>query len=115
MDVTVVGACEGKTVGEVVDIPITVATDFVTAVEAGGGLAIPVTCAGDSAAQPSPTPNAGDDATPSAPTLSASPSPSAKRGGLARTGAYTEALPGAAVIAAISGAGVLARRHANHY
>ena len=115
VDVTVVGACEGKASGEVVNVPVTVATDFATVVEAGDGLTIPVTCAGDSAAQPSPTPDAGGDATPSAPTPSASPSPSAKRGGLARTGAYAEALLGAAAIAAIGGAGVLARRRANRY
>ena len=115
VDVTVVGACEGKAAGEVVNVPVTVATDFATVVEAGDGLTIPVTCAGDSAAQPSPTPDAGGDATPSAPTPSASPSPSAKRGGLARTGAYAEALLGAAAIAAIGGAGVLARRRANRY
>ena len=115
VDVTVVGACEGKAAGEVVNVPVTVATDFATVVEAGDGLTIPVTCAGDSAALPSPTPDAGGDATPSAPTPSASPSPSAKRGGLARTGAYAEALLGAAAIAAIGGAGVLARRRANRY
>ncbi len=115
VDVTVVGACEGKASGEVVNVPVTVATDFATVVEAGDGLTIPVTCAGDSAAQPSPTPDAGGDATPSAPTPSASPSPSAKRGGLARTGAYAEALLDAAAIAAIGGAGVLARRRANRY
>ena len=115
VDVTVVGACEGKAAGEVVNVPVTVATDFATVVEAGDGLTIPVTCAGDSAAQPSPTPDAGGDATPSAPTPSASPSPSTKRGGLARTGAYAEALLGAAAIAAIGGAGVLARRRANRY
>ena len=115
VDVTVVGVCEGKAAGEVVNVPVTVATDFATVVEAGDGLTIPVTCAGDSAAQPSPTPDAGGDATPSAPTPSASPSPSAKRGGLARTGAYAEALLGAAAIAAIGGAGVLARRRANRY
>ena len=115
VDVTVVGACEGKAAGEVVNVPVTVATDFATVVEAGDGLTIPVTCAGDSAALPSPTPDAGGDATPSAPTPSASPSPSAKRGGLARTGAYAEALLGAVAIAAIGGAGVLARRRANRY
>lgn len=115
VDVTVLGACEGKAAGEVVNVPVTVATDFATVVEAGDGLTIPVTCAGDSASQPSPTPDAGGDATPSAPTPSASPSPSAKRGGLARTGAYAEALLGAAAIAAIGGAGVLARRRANRY
>ena len=95
--------------------PVSVATDFATVVEASDGVTIPVACAGDGAAQPSPTPDAGGDATPSAPTPSASPSPSAKRGGLARTGAYAEALLGAAAIAAIGGAGVLARRRANRY
>ncbi len=115
VSVTVVGSCRGKAAGEVVGAPVTVATDFATVVEASDGVTIPVACAGDGAAQPSPTPDAGGDATPSAPTPSASPSPSAKRGGLARTGAYAEALLGAAAIAAIGGAGVLARRRANRY
>lgn len=115
VSVTVVGSCRGKAAGEVVGAPVSVATDFATVVEASDGVTIPVACAGDSAAQPSPTPDAGGDATPSAPTPSASPSPSAKRGGLARTGAYAEALLGAAAIAAIGGAGVLARRRANRY
>ena len=115
VSVTVVGSCRGKAAGEVVGAPVTVATDFATVVEASDGVTIPVACAGDSAAQPSPTPDAGGDATPSAPTPSASPSPSTKRGGLARTGAYAEALLGAAAIAAIGGAGVLARRRANRY
>ena len=115
VSVTVVGSCRGKAAGEVVGAPVSVATDFATVVEASDGVTIPVACAGDSAAQPSPTPDAGGDATPSAPTPSASPSPSAKRGGLARTGAYAEALLGAAAIAAIGGAGALARRRANRY
>ena len=115
VSVTVVGSCRGKAAGEVVGAPVSVATDFATVVEASDGVTIPVACAGDSAAQPSPTPDAGGDATPSAPTPSASPSPSAKRGGLARTGAYAEALLGAAAIAVIGGAGVLARRRANRY
>ena len=115
VSVTVVGSCRGKAAGEVVGAPVSVATDFATVVEASDGVTIPVACAGDGAAQPSPTPDAGGDATPSAPTPSASPSPSAKRGGLARTGAYAEALLGAAAIAAIGGAGVLARRRANRY
>ena len=115
VSVTVVGSCRGKAAGEVVGAPVSVATDFATVVEASDGVTIPVACAGDSAAQPSPTPDAGGDATPSAPTPSASPSPSTKRGGLARTGAYAEALLGAAAIAAIGGAGVLARRRANRY
>lgn len=115
VSVTVVGSCRGKAAGEVVGAPVTVATDFATVVEASDGVTIPVACAGDGAAQPSPTPDAGGDATPSAPTPSASPSPGGKRGGLARTGAYAEALLGAAAIAAIGGAGVLARRRANRY
>ena len=115
VSVTVVGSCRGKAAGEVVGAPVSVATDFATVVEASDGVTIPVACAGDGGAQPSPTPDAGGDATPSAPTPSASPSPSAKRGGLARTGAYAEALLGAAAIAAIGGAGVLARRRANRY
>ncbi|MFC2776933.1 MAG: bifunctional metallophosphatase/5'-nucleotidase [Pauljensenia sp.] len=115
VSVTVVGSCRGKAAGEVVGAPVTVATDFATVVEASDGVTIPVACAGDGAAQPSPTPDAGGDATPSAPTPSASPSPGGKRGGLARTGAYAEALLGAAAIAAIGGAGVLARRRVNRY
>ena len=115
VSVTVVGSCRGKAAGEVVGAPVTVATDFATVVEASDGVTIPVACAGDGGAQPSPTPDAGGDATPSAPTPSASPSPGGKRGGLARTGAYAEALLGAAAIAAIGGAGVLARRRANRY
>lgn len=115
VSVTVVGSCRGKAAGEVVGAPVSVATDFAAVVEASDGVTIPVACAGDGGAQPSPTPDAGGDATPSAPTPSASPSPSAKRGGLARTGAYAEALLGAAAIAAIGGAGVLARRRANRY
>ena len=115
VSVTVVGSCRGKAAGEVVGAPVSVATDFATVVEASDGVTIPVACAGDGAAQPSPTPDAGGDATPSAPTPSAAPSPSTKRGGLARTGAYAEALLGAAAIAAIGGAGVLARRRANRY
>ena len=41
VDVTVVGACEGKAAGEVVNVPVTVATDFATVVEASDGLTIP--------------------------------------------------------------------------
>ena len=35
VDVTVVGACEGKAAGEVVNVPVTVATDFATVVSSG--------------------------------------------------------------------------------
>ena len=40
--VTVVGACEGRAAGEVVNVPVTVATDFATVVEASDGVTIPV-------------------------------------------------------------------------
>ncbi len=44
MDVTVVGTCEGKAAGEVVNVPVTVATDFATVVEASDGLSIGDVC-----------------------------------------------------------------------
>ncbi len=62
VDVTVVGACEGKAAGEVVNVPVTVATDFATVVEASDGLSIPVTCAG--VAAPSPSTDSGEGSKP---------------------------------------------------
>ena len=111
MDVTVVGACEGKAAGEVVNVPVTVATDFATVVEASDGLSIPVTCAGATA--PSPSIDSGEGSKPvvSVPEDSKK-DPGASRSGsaLARTGADTQGLPVACVLAVCGLAGLLARR-----
>ena len=114
--VTVVGACEGRAAGEVVNVPVTVATDFATVVEASDGVTIPVICAG-SAPAPAPSADAGDSRQPGA---APAPAPSkrggagAPRGGLARTGATTQGLPVAVAMGAIGVAGLWARRR-NRY
>ena len=117
VNVTVVGACEGKAVGEVVNVPVTVATDFATVVEAGDGLTIPVTCAGTAAPDPSPSADAAGDTqsgTQAAPTAQHKKT-KAPKSSLARTGADTEGLVGALFVGAIGGAGLVARRRANRY
>ena len=117
VDVTVVGACEGKAAGEVVNVPVTVATDFATVVEAGDGLTIPVTCAGTSAPAPSPSANAADGSQSGnqAPAPTQHKNAKAPKSSLARTGADMEGLVGALFVAAIGGAGLVARRRANRY
>ena len=112
--VTVVGACEGRAAGDVVAVPVTVATDFATVVEASDGVTIPVTCAG---AAPAPSADAGDSGQPGAapaPAPSKRGSAGAPRGGLARTGATTQGLPVAVAMGAIGVAGLWARRR-NRY
>ena len=114
VDVTVVGACEGKAAGEVVNVALTVATDFATVVEASDGVTIPVTCAG---AAPAPSADAGDSGQPGAapaPAPSKRGSAGAPRGGLARTGATTQGLPVAVAMGVIGVAGLWARRR-NRY
>ena len=117
MDVTVVGACEGKAAGEVVNVPVTVATDFATVVEAGDGLTIPVTCAGTAAPDPSPSADAADGSQSG---NQAAPSTQHKntkgpKGSLARTGADLGGLAGAMFVGAIGVAGLFARRRFNRY
>ena len=110
--VTVVGACEGRAAGEVVNVALTVATDFATVVEASDGVTIPVTCAG---AAPAPSADAGDNGQPgAAPAPSKRGSAGAPRGGLARTGATTQGLPVAVAMGVIGVAGLWARRR-NRY
>ena len=117
VDVTVVGACEGKAAGEVVNVPVTVATDFATVVEAGDGLTIPVTCAGAATPNPSPSADAagdtqsGNQAAPSAQHKNTK----SPKGSLARTGADLGGLAGAMFVGAIGVAGVFARRRCNRY
>ena len=111
VDVTVVGACEGKAAGEVVNVPVTVATDFATVVEASDGLSIPVTCAG--VAAPSPSADSGEGGKPvvSVPEDSKKDPGASKSGGaLARTGADTQGVPVVCVLAVCGLAGLLARR-----
>ena len=111
VDVTVVGACEGKAAGEVVNVPVTVATDFATVVEASDGLSIPVTCAG--VAAPSPSADSGEGIKPvvSVPEDSKKDPGASKSGGaLARTGADTQGVPVVCVLAVCGLAGLLARR-----
>ena len=111
VDVTVVGACEGKAAGEVVNVPVTVATDFATVVEASDGLSIPVTCAG--VAAPSPSTDSGEGSKPvvSAPEDSKKDPGASKSGGaLARTGADTQGVPVACVLAVCGLASLLVRR-----
>ena len=117
VDVTVVGACEGKVAGEVVNAPVTVATDFATVVEAADGLTIPVTCAG--AAAPDPSPSAAPEGDPQ-PGGQAPPPIQTKRtkdprGTLARTGAASDGLAGAMFAGAIGVVAVFARRRFNRY
>ena len=116
VDVTVVGACEGKAAGEVVNAPVMVATDFATVVEAGDGLTIPVTCAGTAAPAPSPSADATGDPQPGP---QAAPTPhkntKAPKGSLARTGVDSGSLAGAMFVGAIGVAGVFARRRFNRY
>ena len=111
VDVTVVGACEGKAAGEVVNVPVTVATDFATVVEASDGLSIPVTCAG--VAAPSPSTDSGEGSKPvvSVPEDSKKDPGASKSGGvLARTGADTQGVPVACVLAVCGLVGIWARR-----
>ncbi|MDU5164881.1 MAG: bifunctional metallophosphatase/5'-nucleotidase, partial [Actinomyces sp.] len=117
VDVTVVGACEGKAAGEVVNVPVTVATDFATVVEASDGLTIPVTCAGTSAPAPSPSADAADGSQSGtqAPAPTQHKNAKAPKSSLARTGADTEGLVGALFVGAIGVAGLVARRRANRY
>ena len=116
VDVTVVGACEGKAAGEVVNVPVTVATDFATVVEAGDGLTIPVTCAGTAAPDPSPSADAAGDSQSG---NQAAPTPhkntKSPKGSLARTGVDLGGLAGAMFVGAIGVAGVFARRRFNRY
>ena len=117
VNVTVVGACEGKAAGEVVNVPVTVATDFATVVEASDGLTIPVTCAGTSAPAPSPSADAagGSQSGTQAPAPTQHKNAKAPKSSLARTGADTEGLVGALFVGAIGVAGLVARRRANRY
>ena len=117
VDVTVVGACEGKAAGEAVNVPVTVATDFATVVEAGDGLTIPVTCAGAVAPDPSPSADAADDTQSgdqSAPSAQHKKTKSPK-GSLARTGADFGGLAGAMIVGVIGVAGVFAPLRFNRY
>ena len=114
VDVTVVGACEGKAAGEVVNVALTVATDFATVVEATDGLTIPVTCAGTEAPVPAPSPSANADqgAAPGAgaPASTKKPNAGAPRGAIARTGADSRGLPVAFLLAAVGVAALWLRR-----
>ena len=114
VDVTVVGACEGKAAGEVVNVALTVATDFATVVEATDGLTIPVTCAGTEAPVPAPSPSANADqgAAPGAgaPASMKKPNAGAPRGAIARTGADSRGLPVAFLLAVVGVAALWLRR-----
>ncbi len=114
VDVTVVGACEGKAAGEVVNVALTVATDFATVVEATDGLTIPVTCAGTEAPVPAPSPSANADrgAAPGAgaPASTKKPKAGAPRGAIARTGADSRGLPVAFLLAVVGVAALWLRR-----
>ena len=111
VDVTVVGTCEGKAAGEVVNVPVTVATDFATVVEASDGLSIPVTCAGVAAPSPSTDSGKGSKPVVSVPEDSKKDPGASKSGGaLARTGADTQGVPVVCVLAVCGLAGLLARR-----
>ena len=111
VDVTVVGACEGKAAGEVVNVPVTVATDFATVVEASDGLSVPVTCAGVAAPSPSTDSGKGSKPVVSVPEDSKKDPGASKSGGaLARTGADTQGVPVVCVLAVCGLAGLLARR-----
>ena len=114
VDVTVVGACEGKAAGEVVNVALTVATDFATVVEATDGLTIPVTCAGTEVPVPAPSPSANADqgAAPGAgaPAPTKKPNAGAPRGAIARTGADSRGLPVAFLLAVVGVAALWLRR-----
>ena len=114
VDVTVVGACEGKAAGEVVNVALTVATDFATVVEATDGLTIPVTCAGTEVPVPAPSPSANADqgAAPGAgaPASTKKPNAGAPRGAIARTGADSRGLPVAFLLAVVGVAALWLRR-----
>ena len=114
VDVTVVGACEGKAAGEVVNVPLTVATDFATVVEASDGVTIPVTCAGTEVPVPAPSPSANADqgAAPGAgaPASTKKPNAGAPRGAIARTGADSRGLPVAFLLAVVGVAALWLRR-----
>ena len=114
VSVTVVGACEGKAAGEVVNVPLTVATDFATVVEASDGVTIPVTCAGTEAPVPAPSPSANADqgSAPGAgaPASTKKPNAGGPRGAIARTGADTRGLPVAFLLAAVGVAALWLRR-----
>ena len=114
VDVTVVGACEGKAAGEVVNVALTVATDFATVVEAEDGLTIPVTCAGTEVPVPAPSPSANADqgAAPGAgaPAPTKKPNAGAPRGAIARTGADSRGLPVAFLLAVVGVAALWLRR-----
>ena len=98
-------------------MPVTVATDFATVVEASDGLTIPVTCAGTSAPAPSPSADAADGSQSGtqAPAPTQHKNAKAPKSSLARTGADTEGLVGALFVGAIGVAGLVARRRANRY
>lgn len=114
VDVTVVGACEGKAAGEVVNVALTVATDFATVVEATDGVTIPVTCAGTEVPVPTPSPSANADqgAAPGAgaPASTKKPNAGAPRGAIARTGADSRGLPVAFLLAVVGVAALWLRR-----
>lgn len=110
VNVTVTGACQGKAAGDVVNAPVTVATDFATVVGASDGLTVPVSCAGGAQPNPSADPggNGSGDQPPSA-------SPRTGGGDLASTGAFTQGLIVALCAAVIGGVALYIRRRANRY
>ena len=112
--VTVVGACEGRASGDVVTVPVTVATDFATVVEASDGVTIPVACAGTDvpAADPTVSVDQGRGSTSGVigGVSSRNKAGAVRRGGLARTGATTQGLPFALAMCAAGVAAVVARR-----
>ncbi|WP_194948944.1 5'-nucleotidase C-terminal domain-containing protein [Actinomyces trachealis] len=107
--------CAGLPEGEVVNVPISVATDFAEVVTASQKLSVPVICP---AVAPAPQPTPSQSAAPQ-PTASQSASsqpeqkaPQAqpsKGTKLANTGAPTDLLAGAAILLALMGAGMIAR------
>lgn len=95
--------CAGLPEGEVVQVPVSVATDFAEVVTASQGLSLPVICP---AVAPAPQPQAPQSA-PEAPKPQPGKAPKAK---LANTGASADLLAGAAILLALAGAGMVSRR-----
>ncbi|QQM67328.1 5'-nucleotidase C-terminal domain-containing protein [Actinomyces weissii] len=106
--------CAGLPEGEVVNVPVSISTDFAEVVTASQGLSIPVICP---AVAPSPQPEAPQSEAPQ--TAAPQPeqkAPQAQSGAgtkLASTGAETDLLAGAAVLLTLMGVGMIVRKRAN--
>lgn len=102
--------CEGHVEGDVVNVPVSVSTDFAEVVTASQGLSVPVICP---APQVAPQPE-GQQPTPGE-NNTGKPGKQAGKGSgntLAKTGSSADVLGLGALVLALVGAGMLSRKRA---